>query len=60
MKPLAVIRPGVTRGPWMLVVSDGGAPLFKSHDWARVIEVASIVIDTHTWDRIIDAALELS
>lgn len=55
MRPLAIIRPGITRGPWVLCTSDGGAVLWSSPSWSRTVEVARTLIDTLTWDHEIDA-----
>lgn len=54
MKPLGVIRPARTRGPWLVVVSDGGAILFTTHSWARAVEVAVNLAETIRWDHEID------
>lgn len=54
-QPLAVIRPGRTRGPWMIVTQDGGTILWQSRSHARAIEVARRLVEVLDWDYRIDA-----
>lgn len=53
-QPLAVIRPGRTRGPWMLVTQNGGSIIWQTRDWARCVEVARALIEAVEWDHTID------
>ncbi|MGO1957207.1 hypothetical protein [Microbacterium sp.] len=55
MKPLAVIRPARTRGPWIVCTSDGGAILFQTRSWPRAVEVSRSLIEALTCDYHIDA-----
>lgn len=55
MKPLAVIRPARTAGPWIVCTSDGGAILFQSKSWPRAVEVSRGFVNAMTWDYHIDA-----
>lgn len=54
MKPLAIIRPARTCGPWQVVTSNGGSILFSSRSWARCVEVSRALIEAMTWDHRID------